>query len=554
MDSDDKSPANSTPTNSTSPQPAEQTKTRFAWLDWIERWGNRLPDPVSLFIIAAVMILLASEWAAQAGWQQTNPVTGKVEQVKSLLSQEGMEWVWLHLVENFTGFPPLGVVLVAMLGIGVAERSGLLGTMLKAMVLITPAVFLTPVLVFVGVMSSFALDAGYVVLPPLAAAVFLRAGRAPLVGLAAVFAGVSAGFSANLFITSLDPLLQSFTQLAAATLDPNYIVDIRCNYYFMIVSTILITFVGWAVTHWVVEPRFSQAEIREMITAAEPEETSVSDAPAEPEESKPKKDRLSWTEWKGLLIAGVTIALSTAGIVFLIVSEGGSLSGTIEPRPGWEVEVWVEAIVPILFVLFLLPGIAYGIAVGTIRSDRDFAKMMAGAMQAMGTYIVLAFFAAQFISWFNESNLGTVFALQGIAWLQQLQLPLWLLVIAMVILAAILNLVMGSASAKWAFMSTVFVPIFAGIGISPELTQAAYRVGDSVTNGIAPLNPYLVLVLVVMQKYRPKAGIGSLISLMLPYTIAFFFAWVALLLVWMAFDWQLGPGRAPLFIEPIAGA
>ncbi len=504
----------------------------------IERIGNRLPDPVTLFVIGAVVVLITSEVASRVGWSAENPTTGNVETVKSLLSSDGMQWVWRNLVSNFTGFAPLGVVLVAMIGIGVAERSGLIDALLKGTVLLTPQALLTPAVIFVGVMSSMALDAGYVVLPPLAAAVFARAGRSPLVGLAAVFSGIAAGFSANLLITGLDPLLQSFTQEAAQILDPDYQVDIRCNYYFMIASTVMITLVGWGATHWVVERRYTSADIRAQVEAAEAED--LEDAPT-----------LSAAEIKGVAWAGCALLAAAGVILSMVVIEGGPLNGTIEPRPGWELAVWVDVIVPILFVLFLVPGLAYGLATRSIKSDRDVAGMMNKTMSSMGPYIILAFFAAQFVGWFSESNLGKVIALEGVALLQSWQMPIWLLVISIVMLACILNLFVGSASAKWALISTVFVPIFAGVGISPELTQAAYRVGDSVTNSISPLNPYVVIILVFMRQYEPQAGIGSLISLMLPYTTAFLVAWIALLILWMSLGIPLGPGNSPMFIEPL---
>ncbi len=528
-------------------------------LDWIERVGNKLPDPISLFVMGAILVLVASEWAARTGWAVENPQTGQLETAKSLMSSDGMRWVWQHLVDNFTGFAPLGVVLVGMIGIGVAEQSGLVSSLLKGMVLLTPGKLLTPAVIFVGVMSSMALDAGYIVLPPLACAVFARLGRAPLVGLGAVFAGIGAGFSANLLITGLDPLLQSFTQASAQLLLPDYIVDIRCNYYFMIASTLMITAVGWATTHWLVEPRFDASEITAQIESLNQSQTSRLGGHREtvPEPSRsqqadvgvPPADRFTRREVRGIAAAGVALAVAAAVIFSMIWHPSGPLHGQVEPRPGWKVDTWVTVIVPILFVLFLIPGIAYGVATGSIKSDRDAARMMSDTMSSMGSYIVLAFFAAQFVSWFGESNLGKLIALKGVLVLQSWSLPVWLLVIAIVILTGIVNLFIGSASAKWALISTVFVPLFAGVGISPELTQAAYRVGDSVTNIVAPLNPYVVVVLVFMQRYQPRAGIGSLISLMLPYAVTFGVCWIALLLFWMAVDLPLGPGHTQMFIS-----
>lgn len=543
--------------------------SRGGLLDWIERIGNKLPDPVTLFFLGAVLVLICSEVAARAGWEVVNPATQEVETVRSLLSSEGMQWVWRNLVGNFTSFPPLGVVLVGMIGIGVAERSGLIGTLLKGMVQLTPRSLLTPAVIFVGVMSSMAMDAGYIVLPPLAAAMFMKAGRSPLVGLAAVFAGVSAGFSANLLITGLDPLLQSFTQVSAQILDPNYQVDIRCNYYFMIASTFLITFVGWATTRFLVEPRYTAADIAAQIADFEitmhgeaatagpldqrpsAEESVSPTSPASPPRSHEDDQRLTSVELRGLMAAAVALTGVTAVILSLIFIPGAPLHGTIEPRPGWKLAVWVDVIVPILFVSFVVPGLAYGAAAGTIRSDRDAARMMGETMSTMGPYVVLAFFAAQFVSWFGASNLGKLLALEGVAMLQRMPLPAWMLVLSIVLLTAALNLVIGSASAKWALISTVFVPIFAGVGISPELTQAAYRIGDSATNIITPLNPYLVIVLVFVQQYHRKAGVGSLISLMLPYTVTFLLSWMVMLLIWMMLGLPLGPGHSPLFIPPL---
>lgn len=504
-------------------------------LGTIERLGNRLPDPVTLFVAGAMVVLVGSEWAARAGWCAVNPATGEEVAAQSLLSSEGFRWVWQNLISNFTGFPPLGIVLVGMIGIGVAERSGLLGTLLKAMVVVTPASLITPSVIFVGVMSSMASDAGYIVLPPLAAAIFAQYRRSPLVGLATVFAGVGAGFSANLLITGLDPLLQSFTQTSARILVPDYVVDERCNYYFMIVSTGMITVVGWGVTRWIVEPRFSSNDVREQIQVA------GLAAASDQAESETKLSPLE----KRSLLAGLLGFLISGGLVTsLILVPGAALHGTADGRA-----VWLTVIVPILFFVFLVPGVTYGMASGSIRSDRDIAKMMNETMRTMGPYVVMAFFAAQFVSWFNHSNLGVLVALEGVEFLRTLELPVWSLVLAIIGLSALLNLFVGSASAKWALISTVFVPVFMGVGISPELTQAAYRVGDSVTNPIAPLNPYIVVMLLFMKRVIPHGGIGSLVSLMLPYSLAFVCCWSILLIIWMALGLPLGPGDSPLFLE-----
>ena len=504
----------------------------------IERIGNRLPDPVTLFLIGALFVLALSQVGAMLEWTAVNPTNDQVVTVKPLLSGEGLEWVWTSMVDNFTGFAPLGVVLVAMLGIGVAERTGLIAAILRILIRVTPRMLVVPGLVFAGVMSSMATDAGYVVLPPLAAAIFASMGRSPLVGIAAVFVGVGGGFSANLAITAIDPLLGGATQQAAQLLDETAVVPVTANYYFMIASTFLVTIVGWLVTAFVVEPRFDKAEVDRQIAAGK----------AAASDDDQQVDR---PEGGALLAAGISTLLVGVGLLLLILLPGAPLSGTIELRPGVEMPVWAEAMVPMLFVLFLVPGVVFGIANGTIKGDRDAARMLTESMASMGGYVVLAFFCGQFVAWFSESGLGTILAIRGIEVLSGWNLPRELLVVAVVFLTAALNLFIGSASAKWFLLAPVFVPLFLGLGVSPELTQAAYRVGDSTTNIIAPLNPYLVIIIVFMRRYAPKAGIGSVLSLMLPYTVALLLVWPVLLLVWSALGIPLGPDNGPLFVEPL---
>ncbi|MEE2896618.1 MAG: AbgT family transporter [Planctomycetota bacterium] len=511
------------------------TATSKGFLGTIERIGNKLPDPVTLFLLGALLVLLLSQVGAGLGWTAVNPANGQEVVVKPLLSGEGLEWVWTSMVENFTGFAPLGVVLVAMLGIGVAERTGLIAAILRQIIRFTPRALVVPGLVFAGVMSSVATDAGYVVLPPLAAAIFASMGRSPLVGIAAVFVGVGGGFSANLAVTALDPLLGGATQQAAQLLVDDAVVPVTANYYFMIASTFLVTVVGWLVTSLIVEPRFDPAEVRRQIEAGNA-------ASAEEPEA---------AEGKALVSALLSFLAVGLGLLLLVVVEGAPLSGTIELRPGVEMPVWAEAMVPMLFVLFLVPGVVFGLVNGTIRSDRDGARMLTESMASMGGYVVLAFFCGQFVAWFGESGLGTILAINGIEILSGWNLPRELLVVAVILLTAMLNLFIGSASAKWFLLAPVFVPLFLGLGVSPELTQAAYRVGDSTTNIIAPLNPYLVIIIVFMRRYLPEAGIGSVLSLMLPYTLALLVVWPILLLVWTAAGIPLGPDNGPLFVEPM---
>ncbi len=517
----------------------QTTGTSAAILDRIERLGNALPDPVTLFIGGALLVMVLSQVADWAGWTVEKTVSRTVvvegvEQVElasetvepiGLLTRDGLFWAIHSMVDNFMDFPPLGVVLVGMLGIGIAEKSGLIGALLKAFMQITPRSMLTPSLVFIGIMSSMALDAGYIVLPPIACALYKAVGRSPLVGLAAVFSGIGAGFSANLLVTGLDPLLAGFTTIGARVLDADYEVAPTCNWWFMIASTFALTLLGWAVTHYLVEPRYER----------KPAEDGGPDPDAAVDLAH---TRLSPEERRGLGSAAVSVVLCLAALALMVVPAWGPLHGT-----GERFSRWVEAIVPLIFIGFLIPGLVYGVVTHEIRSDKDMARLMAQTMIDMAPYIVMAFFAAQFIAYFNHSRLGEMLAIVGGQTLAASGLPKALLLAAFILLVGAGNLFIGSASAKYAFLAPVFVPMFMapGVNISPELTQAAYRVGDSATNIIAPLNPYIIVLIVFMQKYVPRAGIGTLVSLMLPYSIVFIVVWTILLIGWVMLGLPLGP-------------
>ena len=522
----------------------KKSSTGTKWLDVIERLGNRLPDPMTLFILGAVAVLVVSQIAASSGWSTQKtvmkvpasggaPVETTVDVTATgLLSGDDAYWTIDNLVKNFTDFAPLGIVLVGMLGIGVAERVGAISALLKVLMLITPSNLLTPAMIFLGILSSMALDAGYVVLPPIAAALYKSVGRSPLAGLAAVFVGVSAGFSANLIVTGLDPLLAGFTQEGARILDSDYAVAATCNWWFMIGSTLVLTLTGWGVTAWFVEPRYSKKA---------PDEGGPTPVSDEDHEAR----RITDEEKRGLLCGGIALTAFLLCLLVLINPKG--ILPFDMPLQGMDPKLpfprWVHAMVPILFFTFLIPGLAFGVAANKIRSDKDVAKMMGQTMADMAPYIVLAFFAAQFVAFFRQSNLGEMLALVGGRALAAAELPAGVLLAGFILLVMVANLFIGSASAKYAFFAPVFVPMFmAGGGISPELTQAAYRVGDSCSNIITPLNPYVVIILVFMKKYMPKAGIGTLVALMLPYAVIFAVVWTALLLIWMATGTDLGPG------------
>lgn len=491
------------------------------WLDRIEAVGNRLPDPASLFVLGILVTMLVSLIADLGGWSVTMTATsdrhavGETITAVNLLAGDSLWWWLSHLVENFIAFPPLGLVLVALLGIGVAERSGLLPALLTRLLELTPNRLLDPMTLLVGILSSATLDAGYVVLPPLAAVMYRAAGRSPLTGIAVVTAGVTAGFSANLFLTGLDPLLAGLSTAGARVLDADYQVAITANWWFMIASTFILTATGWAVSRFLVAPHLD-AHIREAAV-------SVGVLPSD--------------SGRGLRWAGLILLLLVALVLAAVLIPGAPLHGTGERFPRW-----MEALVPLILLVFLLPGVAYGIAAGSIRSDRDLIGMMAETIRGMGPYVVLVFFAAQFLELFKYSRLGEMLAVAGGQWLASIGFAPAFLAVAFVVVVMGLNLIMGSASAKYALLAPVFVPMFMQAGISPELTQAAYRVGDSVTNGITPFNPYLVIILTFVQRYSPGAGLGTLLSMMLPFALVFALVWSLLLGLWVVMGWDLGPG------------
>jgi aminobenzoyl-glutamate transport protein len=535
-------PSSAPGSDASPPSPERRGNGNGGLLNAIERIGNALPDPATLFLIGVIVVFAFSWLASGLGWQSVL-LNADGERVLSaeptnLVSADGFRWVIENLIEIFVQFRPLGLVLVAAIGIAVAEKSGLISAGLKMILFVVPRSLITPATFFAGVMSSMAVDAGYIVLPPLAAAIYKALGRSPLVGLAAVFGGVAAGFNANLFVTGLDPLLAGLTEEAARILDPGYNVNPACNWYFMIASTFLISLVGWGVSAWVVEPRLKNKPPEEGGPGGEGESMDL---------------HLSGEEKRGLAWGGVAMVLTLGVIIANVIfpwgflhDPEGSLGTGPDQRP---FATWIGAIVPLLLLLFLFPGLAYGLAVGTIRSDRDVIKMMSEYMALLANYIVLAFFAAIFVAAFEHSGLGKMMAIEGGDLLRRAGLPTWALMIGFIIVVGFINMFVGSMSAKWAMLATVFVPMLMTIGISPEMTQVAYRIGDSTTNAISPLNPYVVVVLVFMQQYVKKAGIGTLIALMLPYAIAFLIAWTILLVAWIQFEIPIGID-APLTWSP----
>lgn len=490
-------------------------------LDFVERKGNKLPQPVTLFAILIGIVLVASWIVSMFGVSAVHPGTGKTIEVVNLLDKEGLRRIFTEMVKVFTDFPPLGLVLVVMIGIGVAERSGLIGASLKAFVASVSPKLITFSIVTAGMLSSVAADAGYVVLIPLGAVIFHSMGRHPLAGLAAAFAGVSGGFGANIFLTSLDPLLAGFTEPAAHLLDPAYRVDATANWYFMAASVPFVAIAGTYVTEKILEPKLGKYN--------PPDDLKEDHSPLKPEEKK------------GLMWAGISILATIVVIGFMFIPEGSILrdeNGGLLP--------FFRSIVALMLFLFFIPGLVYGLITKSIKGDKDIAKMTGDSMASMGGYIVLAFVAAQFVAYFNWSNLGIISAISGAEILKSVGFTGTPLIVAFVIVASIINIAIGSASAKWAIMAPIFVPMLMMMGYSPELTQAAYRVGDSYTNILTPLLPYFPIVIVFAQKYVKDIGIGTLISMMLPFTVAFMIVRIPMLIAWIMLSLPLGPD-APLY-------
>jgi aminobenzoyl-glutamate transport protein len=513
--------------SSAPPTPAAQ-----GWLsrslNAIERIGNKLPDPAILFAMLMVIVMIISAMLSQVSFSEIDPRTGQAIQIVNLLDGAALTNFMAKLVSTFVNFAPLGVVLVAMLGLGLAEHTGFINAGLRSLLSVTPRQLLTPALIGVGILSHVAVDAGYVLVIPLGGIIFYAAGRHPLAGIAAAFAGVSGGFSATFFIpSSLDPMLAGLTQTAARlSADPaaaNLVINPLNNYYFTTASALVIILVGWFLTDKVIEPRLKQ--------------TKVDGDPAE----LPNMQDLTAQERKGLRFAVVSMLVAGVALYFSASYTGSPWRGTNGQLTEATAPL-MQSIVSLIMLFFMIPGIVYGYVAGTVKSSKDIVAGMSKAMSGMGYYLVMAFFCAQFIFVFGQSNMGALLAIKGANALKEMALPMGVTLVGIIYLTGLVNLLVGSASAKWALIGSVMVPMLMQLGISPDLTQAAYRVGDSSTNIITPLMPYFPLIVVFCQKYVKSTGIGTLIALMLPFSVTLLVVWTAFLLGYWALDIPLGIG------------
>lgn len=509
------------------------------FLKTVERLGNVLPHPVTLFAILCVVVLVVSQIADWVDLQVLDPrpegaknraPDGTIKAI-GLLSANGIRLMFEKLVKNYTDFAPLGAVLVTMLAVGVAEYSGMLTAFIRGLVLKAPSRLITFTVVFAGILSNTASELGYVVLIPLGGYVFISKGRHPIAGMAAAFAGVSGGYSANLFIGTVDPLLSGITQEAARLIAPDYTTHAAINWYFMIISTFLISIIGTYVTEKIVEPNLGTYK---------PEFSQNID-------SKNAMAPLTLLEKRGLLFAGITVLILTIIAAITIVPSWGILR---DPVTGDALKSpFMRGMVAWIFIFFLIPSIVYGRIAGTIKNDKDVIDGMSNAMSQMALYMVLVFFAAQFIAFFKWSNLGTILAVGGANFMESMQITGPGIFIPFILICGFVNLMLGSASAQWAVTAPIFIPMLMLVGYSPEVIQAAYRIGDSTTNIITPMMSYFGLILAFAENFDKRIRIGTIISTMLPYSLLFIVAWSALFYIWVfVLGMPVGPD-APTYFQ-----
>ena len=499
----------------------KQAAAPGGFLGTVERVGNKLPDPAVLFIALLFIVWILSWLLSYFTFSYIDPRTQAPIEVANQLTGSALTAFMTGFVTNFVTFGPIGTVLVAMLGIGVAEHSGFITTGIRALLNVTARWLLTPMVILVGIMSHSAVDAGYVLVIPIGGVIFYAAGRHPLAGIAAAFAGVSGGFSANFLPAALDPLLQGLTQGGAQLLDPAIQVNTLNNYFFTASSSFLIIGLGWWITDRIVEPR-------------------VADTPIDGNaEDLPDLHDLKPEERKGLRWALFAMLLGIAILVATLVPETSPWRDANGELVSFGAPI-MQSIVALIFFLFLIPGIVFGYVAGTMKGIKDVIDGMSHSMQTMAYYLVIMFFIAQFVYSFGASNLGTLLALAGAEALKSLEDYPSILIVGIVLLTGFVNLFVGSASAKWGLLAPIFVPMLMSLGVSPDLTQAAYRVGDSSTNIITPLMPYFPLVVVYCQRYVKSTGIGTLAAMMLPYTLWFLVTWTVFLLLYYAAGIPLG--------------
>lgn len=503
---------------------AQEKATRkpvfYRFLDWVERVGNKLPNPFTMFVALAVAVIVLSAVFAALKIEVKHPTKDSMVAIRSLLSADGIKYMFIDLTKNFVGFAPLGLVLTMMLGIGLAEQVGLMNTIMKRFIMGAPKQLLVWIIFIVGICGNIASDAAVIIIPPLAGAIFYAAKRNPLVGIAIGYSATCAGFTANLLIVGTDALLAGITQESAKIVDAASVVSPAVNYWFMIVSTVLLTIAGVWTTVFVEKkmgpytPKAGFA-VQEMTV----EVTEV--------------------EKKGLRNVGIATLIYWVGVVAVLWPKTSIFRN---PKGGLVPSPFLSGIIAFIFLWFVLIGVVYGRKVGTIKSGGDVSKHMTNAMKDMAGYIVLVFVIAQFVSYFNWTNMGLVLAVALGNLLKAWHFTGIPMVIAVILFTTFVNLFIGSGSAKWALLAPVFVPMFMMLGYSPAFAQVSYRIGDSVTNNLSPLFPYFPILLGFLKRYDEDAGIGTVMAMSIPYSLVFGVVWLIQIVVWMLLKLPLGPG------------
>jgi aminobenzoyl-glutamate transport protein len=505
-----------------------EAKTRFQkLLDLVERLGNKVPHPAVLFCLLMLAVMVLSHLlylnGTSATYERINLETHAPETattaVNSLLTADGIRFMFTSVVSNFINFGPVGIIFVAMIGIGLAERAGLIQALIRKIVLVAPAGAITAIVITLGVLSSIASDAGYLVLIPLGAAAFHSLRRNPLAGLAAAFAGVAAVFGANFLVKPIDGILAEMTNDAIHVVDPSRSIDLTANFYFGVASSILMIVVCTIVSNRIVEPRLGKYE---------------GDAPAE------ENQGLSANESRGLRFALVASAVFIAVMTLLTVSERAPLRN---PETGELLgsSPFMNSLVVLIMLAFLATGLAYGYGARTIRCANDAIDAITKTLADLGGLMFLFFVISQFVAYFNYSNIGTILAVRLADVLKDANLTGVTLLAAFLVIGCLMSIPVPNILPKWAILAPVFVPLFLRLGIAPEVVLAAYRVSDSPPNVINPLLPHFALVVGFAQRWQKDAGVGTVVAMMIPYAVASFIAWTILFFAWYLLGIPFGP-------------
>ncbi|GAB2662843.1 AbgT family transporter [Saccharopolyspora gloriosae] len=516
--------------------PAKQSRLDRV-LNLVERAGNKLPDPFLLFGSLLLLVAVVSTVVAAFGVSVRIPGAEQDTPVRAALSGAGLEFLFTEMPANFIGFPPLETVITIMLGVGLAERTGLLTALIRASFGGAPRWVLPYAVGFVGISSSVMADSAMIILPPLAAMVFKAAGRHPVAGLLGGFAAAGAGYSTAPVVTSLDALFSGISNEVASILpDPGATVTPVSNYYFNVVSSVLLALLAGFLIDRVIEPR--------MVRGGVPREEAAPESDVDDREDGAEGGRLtvalSTAERRGLRWAGIAAAVLLAAVLVLVLWPGSPLrndaGGFLPESP------LLDSVTTLIFLAFLVPGIAFGVPVGAVARAADVPKLMAGALRDLTGFLVLAFMLGQFIALFNWTNLGAALAVGGANLLTALGLAGYPAFLGFMVLASVLNMFIISGSSLWTLMASVFVPMFALLGFEPGFAQAAFRVGDSATQIMTPLNPYMIIILGYLRRYEPNAGLGTLVARMTPFVVPFWLLWALILTAFYFADWPLGPG------------